>query len=773
MSSTIGIPTSRISNLYVTQRLSQQVSSSVGALFQVELQLSTGERISLGSEDPLAAQRIVSTKRLIAQNNQVKTDLTSASYLLGQTDSALTTVSKLLTSIQATAIGVTGDTSTDSERSTAAVEVSATISSLLSIANQQYNNTYLFAGTSTATNPYVELTSGYVQYNGNEEHTATYGNLGGLLIQTNVTGAETFGGYSAAVMGLSNLTPTLSENTLLSDLNGGEGVSLGSIAVNVVTSSHGTYTSTIDLSNASTVGDVARLIQNATGLEGKINVDIGDDGLNISLASGTTAEIYVNEVGNGNTAESLGILCTTGETSITGTDLDPVLTATTKLSDLLGGKSKTVCRFDGTDNDIVVSSAANGTTLDGVTVQFVDGASPGSEYATYTADTSGNVTAITVHVSSEASTAADVIDAINNDLASIGIEASLDAADNLNGGKGIVTTLASQTMSGGWGTNIDLTSGLQICNNGATYEVTFDDATTVQDVLNILNSSEAGVTASINADGTGINVRSNIAGCDFSIGENGGATASDLGIRSLDSSTKLSDLNEGGGVDEITGTDFTITTVNGTTLNIDIGDCDTFGEVITAINDAATAAGLTTFAAIAATEGNGIVLTDTDTTTGGTITVSQYAGCSAANDLGLIPQGETSASSVSGASSATLTGRDVNPSSAAGVFDSLIRLQKALEENDTNAIGKAIDLLDAAMEQVTYVQADVGFKENAITTLLTQQSNLDTQLKTSLSNDFDTDYAEAASELTARQLAYQASLKVSGMLLQMTLLDYI
>ena len=661
MSSTVGIPTSRISNLYITQRLSQQVSCSIKALYNVEMQLSTGERISLGSEDPLAAQRIVSTKRLIAQNDQVKTNLTSGSYLLSQTDSALTTVSRLLTSTRATAIGVTGDTATDSERSVAAVEVGATISSLLSVANQQYNGTYLFAGTSTSTDPYVELTSGYVQYNGNEEHTATYGNLGGLLIQTNVTGAETFGAYSAAVTGLSNLTPTLGENTLLSDLNGGEGVSLGSITVSVITSSHGTYASTVDLSSASTVGDVARMIQNATGLDGKINVEIGDEGLNISLAAGTTAEIYVAEVGNGNTAESLGILCSTGETSITGTDLNPLLTATTNLSDLLGTKSKTVAHFAGTDNDIVISSTANGSTLNGVTVQFVNGASPGSENATYTTDSSGNVTGITIHVSSGASTAADVVDAINNDLASIGVEASLDAADNLNGGKGLVTTLSSPNMAGGSGTNIDLTSGLQISNNGETYNITFDNATTVQDVLNVLNSSNAGVTASINSSGTGIDVRSNVAGCDFSIGENGGDTASDLGIRSLDSSTKLTDLNKGRGVDEVTGTDFTITTVNGTALSINIGDCDTFGEVITAINDAATAAGMTTFTASLASEGNGIVLTDTDTTLGGTITVSQYEGCSAANDLGLVPQGETSVSSESGTSPATIAGKDVNP----------------------------------------------------------------------------------------------------------------
>ena len=67
-------------------------------------------------------------------------------------------------------------------------------------------------------------------------------------------------------------------------------------------------------------------------------------------------------------------------------------------------------------------------------------------------------------------------------------------------------------------------------------------------MINALNSSGAGLVAQINSSGTGLEVYSNLSGCDFSIGENGGQTAADLGLRTFNDNTPLSDLNHGAGV---------------------------------------------------------------------------------------------------------------------------------------------------------------------------------------------------------------------------------
>src|SRR5262249_15344257 len=105
---------------------------------------------------------------------------------------------------------------------------------------------------------------------------------------------------------------------------------------------------------------------------------------------------------------------------------------------------------------------------------------------------------------------------------------------------------------------LDLASGLQIQNGGTTYTIDTSGAQNVEDLLNAINSSGANALAQIDPAGDRIIVRSRLSGTDFSIGENGGALATQLGIRSLTTNTALAELNHGNGVATATGTDFTI-----------------------------------------------------------------------------------------------------------------------------------------------------------------------------------------------------------------------
>jgi hypothetical protein len=124
-----------------------------------------------------------------------------------------------------------------------------------------------------------------------------------------------------------------------------------------------------------------------------------------------------------------------------------------------------------------------------------------------------------------------------------------DKLDGDNDGSGFVDFTASATTSGGSGENFDAASGLQIVNGGTTHLVEFSSAQTVEDLLNILNGADAKVLATINESGNGINIRSRVSGTDFMIGENGGTTATQLGLRSLTDHTLLAELNYGRGVD--------------------------------------------------------------------------------------------------------------------------------------------------------------------------------------------------------------------------------
>ena len=128
--------------------------------------------------------------------------------------------------------------------------------------------------------------------------------------------------------------------------------------------------------------------------------------------------------------------------------------------------------------------------------------------------------------------------------------AELDPADSssaISAGTGIVNLSSTATTAGGSGVVFDKSSGIRVVNGGETHDIEFSTDQTVEDLLNTLNASEAGLHAEINEDGTGINVRSRLSGHPLQIGELGGETATQLGIRTFNESTQLSELNYGWG----------------------------------------------------------------------------------------------------------------------------------------------------------------------------------------------------------------------------------
>ncbi|MEX0610698.1 MAG: flagellar cap protein FliD N-terminal domain-containing protein, partial [Pirellulales bacterium] len=180
--------------------------------------------------------------------------------------------------------------------------------------------------------------------------------------------------------------------------------------------------------------------------------------------------------------------------------------------------------------------------------------------------------------------------------------------------------------------------------NSAVIDLSF--ARTVEDVLKAVSDNET------------INVTAIVVGDTFRLIDNtggsgnlkvqevsGGTTAADLGLAGIDvaaneatgsdvlalhAGTKLSFLNDGNGVQLRTGNDLKITFADETTVNVDLEDAKTLGDVLDALN----AASPTKLSAAIATDGNRLELTDL-TAGAGTFAVTNIASGSSADDLGL------------------------------------------------------------------------------------------------------------------------------------------
>jgi len=443
-----------------------------------------------------------------------------------------------------------------------------------------------------------------------------------------------------------------------------------------------------------------------------------------------------------------------------------------------------------TDNTPVLAGATRivdlkGTTLQGVqlgTIRIGDGT------AAANVDLNG------------ADTVQDVIDRINNagvgtltasvNAAGDGIQITGGAGDNITvqdigGGKTANDLGIRMPVPGGPGAPVvggDLspkitnltpisalnnglgidTAGLIISNGAKSAAIDLSGATTVEDLLNAINGADVGVKAEIKQDGTGLRLLNPTQGNEMRVGENGGATAQDLGLRSFEPASKLLDLNAGKGVRFVDGVDFRITDSNGVALDVDLtAATQSVQDVIDAINTAATGAGAGVTAGFAAT-GNGIVLTDT-AGGAGTLAVASQNFSQAATDLGID----------AAAVGTQITGRDVHQVVAEGVFANLSKLQKAMSEGDQAAITSAAEAIKLDYDRVVRIRGEVGAKVQDIET---RQDRLDDQNITTralLSEIEDTDFNEAITRFSLLQTSLQASLQTTGQTLNMSLIDFL
>lgn len=654
MSRIAPIPTTRVGNFFIRQRLVDQMQYDQRELLRLQMQISTGRRFQLASEDTPAAMRAINLQRVLDRKGQIQTNVQASNLFLGEAESRLGNVSADIYRLRAEVVGVVGSVGTELARQDLARSVGDYIDQFLAAGNGKTLTRHLFSGSRQLIDPYT-FDGEFVEYHGNEGTLRSWVDLG-RLFDTSLTGSDVFGGISAPVQGSVDLNPQLTEDTLLGAINGGEGITRGGAVSIAINTGPTTVTSVVELDGAVTIGDVMRMIEAGAPSGTVVDVNIVGNGLEITTTSGTIA---VREVAEGRTAHELGIFTNPSlppTNTVNGADLDRVLLKTTRLDELLGG-------------------------------------------------------------------------------------------------------------------TLDTSSGIIVTNGGDSVTLDISAAETVDDLLNLFNGAGLGLLAEINEAGTGIDVRSRLSGADLTIGENGGTTAAQLGIRTYTGETALADFNRGVGVPTAVDPahdDLRITARDGTQFTVNLSTATTVDDVIDLINSAAVSAGAAVTADLAAS-GNGIRLIDSSATITVDLTVEALEGSQAAHYLGFVPDGATQISSSTG----VLQSEDRHTLEADSLFNTLLRLRTALLDGDEEEIGRSVERLDEDFSRINFARAEFGTRLQNLEAIETQLKDEDVQLRSALSQEVDADIIEAISNLTARQYAFEASLRTTASILQVSLFDYI
>ena len=222
-------------------------------------------------------------------------------------------------------------------------------------------------------------------------------------------------------------------------------------------------------------------------------------------------------------------------------------------------------------------------------------------------------------------------------------------------------TIGPGTISFGKGGFVDTGISLDELNSGGGVErgkIRITDRSGASAVIDLSFARTVDDVLAAISENTGINVTATAVGDTFKLTDAsggsgnlkvqevaGGATAAHLGLDGIDvaastatgsdvfglhTKTSLSFLNDGTGVQLRSGNDLSVTLVDGSTIDIDLGTAKSLGDVLTAIN----AASPTKLSAAISSDGNRLELKDL-TTGAGTFAVTNVGSGTAATDLGL------------------------------------------------------------------------------------------------------------------------------------------
>ncbi|MGB4492498.1 MAG: flagellar hook-associated protein FlgL [Halanaerobiales bacterium] len=185
---------SRITNNMIINNFLANFTRSQKSLNKYMEQLTTGEKFSRISDEPIYAVKAMKLETILQFNEKYIENAEEGINWLNVTDKALDDVVKTLRKLRDSAVRAANGSLTPDDRQKIQQEVLQLKEHLIDVANSRYGNAYIFNGTETKLQPYVNAASIYPDdylANGSVSDGKLTREVGaGIIIDINVTGAE-------------------------------------------------------------------------------------------------------------------------------------------------------------------------------------------------------------------------------------------------------------------------------------------------------------------------------------------------------------------------------------------------------------------------------------------------------------------------------------------------------------------------------------------------------------------------------------------------------
>jgi flagellar hook-associated protein 3 len=505
----------RVTNEMIANQVVYNLTQNINRFYVLQNQMSTNRRINKASDDPVGTIKDLSYRERLNDLAQYKSNIAIGQTWLSTADSALNDINTAISGSYSVAVEMSNDTFDASAREAAANEVQSLLDQILASGNTQLQGNYIFSGYRTRTQPF-ESTSVGVVYRG-DSGAINYTIDSKAKVQINTIGSELLTKPFTVIGGAADIKPGIVATTPLTTLNHGEGVDLspGTFTVKDLNLNN---TVTVNISAATTIADAITAINAQLTAGGITNVtaSLGVEGNNLRLVAtdnpiinATTPLASLNH-GSGVDLEP-GTFIIRNQSGTTSVTIN--LTGDVTVGDAIDSLN-TQLGLAGVSNVTATINAA-GTGIDITDTNAVP-------LGLYTEETSiYDFTAANLGLTG-------AIDSVLNGQ-DLNPEPSFKVAESATGettaasigllgtftgslvGEGLSPQLLPTTTLAQLNYNSGISQGgIRIAQGDSAVTInTSTGITTVQDLLDAINDSGLAITASINADQTGIEIANN------------------------------------------------------------------------------------------------------------------------------------------------------------------------------------------------------------------------------------------------------------------------
>lgn len=158
----------RLSSLQVYQQSLNGINKISSEIVQTQNQISTGQRVNIGSDDPVATARILAVEAELNNINRYQKNIDAVDSQLNRTEKTLSNIETILDRLNELVIQADGAGMTNVERRNIAIEIDERLLELASLTNSQdEDGDYIFSGFSTDSPAFI-LEDGRYRYQGDD-----------------------------------------------------------------------------------------------------------------------------------------------------------------------------------------------------------------------------------------------------------------------------------------------------------------------------------------------------------------------------------------------------------------------------------------------------------------------------------------------------------------------------------------------------------------------------------------------------------------------------